>query len=119
MLYEINPVAKPRMTQRDKWKPAAQRYWAYKALVRLHRVELPLGGALVVFVMPMPKSWPKYKKKEMFGKPHQQRPDLDNLIKGLGDAVYDDDSKIWHIEAKKIWGKEGAIIINNVIGDGR
>ena len=61
--------------------------------------------------MPMPKSWSGKKQKEMDRQPHQQKPDLDNLLKGLGDAVYDDDSGIHQIEARKIWGKQGMLII--------
>ena len=30
--FNVNPVAKPRMTQRDKWKkrPVVDKYYAYK-----------------------------------------------------------------------------------------
>ncbi|EDR3747953.1 hypothetical protein CHS65_004589 [Salmonella enterica] len=36
-IYEITPIGKPRMTQRDRWhkRPATAAYWAYKEHVRL------------------------------------------------------------------------------------
>jgi len=43
----------------------------------------------------------------------QQRPDLDNLLKALADAVCpDDDSHIWHLVGlSKVWGDDGRILI--------
>ena len=40
-----------------------------------------------------------------------QKPDLDNLIKAIGDAVYQNDSAIWDIHTTKRWGREGKIIV--------
>ena len=111
--YPITPVGKPRMTQRDKWKkrPTVQRYYAFKDQVRLHRVELPLRGAHVIFVIPMPKSWTKGKKRSLMGEYHQQTPDVDNLFKALADAIFESDADICDVRITKIWGNEGAIII--------
>ena len=87
----IVPVAKPRMTQSDKWKkrPATEKYWKYKddlkLLCFLCRWQ-PKDDLDVKFVLPMPNSWSERKKKKMDGQPHKQRPDLDNLIKGFKDA---------------------------------
>ncbi len=83
--YAITPVPKPRMTQRDKWKkrPVVLRYHAFKDEVRAAGVELEESGQHIIFVLPMPKSWSKKKQREMVGKPHQQKPDKDNLEKAL------------------------------------
>jgi len=63
----------------------------------------------------MPKSWGKRKKASMCGKPHQQKPDIDNLLKALFDAVYDDDSKIWQVGGvMKLWDYEGSITIHGL-----
>jgi len=59
----------------------------------------------------MPKSWSKKKRAEMAGKPHQAKPDKDNLEKALLDAVFEEDSQIWDNRVSKFWGDEGAIII--------
>lgn len=82
-IYYINPVPKPRMTQRDAWKkrPVVVKYHAFCDEMRANHFTLPESGAHLTFVIPMPKSWSKKKRIEMNGKPHQQRPDVDNLIK--------------------------------------
>ena len=51
------------------------------------------------------------KREQMNGRPHQQRPDIDNYLKSLMDAVLEEDSHIWHVAARKIWGEQGAIIV--------
>ncbi|MEL0577036.1 RusA family crossover junction endodeoxyribonuclease [Pectobacterium punjabense] len=111
--YNIVPLGKPRMTQRDKWqkRPPVLRYRAFCDEVRLNKITLPEGGWHVTFVLPMPPSWSKKKRSEMNGKPHQQKPDKDNLEKALLDAIFDDDSRIWDGRVSKIWGEFGKIII--------
>ncbi len=114
MIYKINPVPKPRMTRSDRWKkrPAVMRYWDFVEQVRLANVKLPEFGAHVEFNIKMPRSWTK-KQRELHNKtPHQQRPDLSNLLKALEDAVYGEDSHIWHYSSVcKLWAVEGAIRI--------
>jgi Holliday junction resolvase RusA-like endonuclease len=51
----------------------------------------------------------------MDGKPHQSKPDKDNLEKALMDALFTDDSHIWDSRVTKLWGKEGQIIIKEII----
>ena len=70
------------------------------------------NGDSIAFVMPMPKTWSKKKKAAMDGSPHQQVPDLDNLLKALMDAIHKQDCTIWHIaDQKKTWGYDGSIEI--------
>lgn len=109
----IEPVAKPRMTRSDKWKarPAVARYRQFCDLFRLHKAKIKESGTRLTFVMAMPVSWSEKKKAEMDGKPHKQKPDIDNLCKACLDALFEDDSHIWDIHARKIWGKEPMIII--------
>jgi Holliday junction resolvase RusA-like endonuclease len=62
----------------------------------------------------MPKSWSKKKRNELNGKPHTQRPDLDNLIKAFKDALCEDDSHVHtYYNMRKIWGEDGKIIITS------
>ena len=112
--YNICPVAKPRMTRQDKWKrrKAVMKYRAYQLEILQAGIKLPYCGFHVIFVLPMPKSWSLKKKKSMLGKPHQQKPDIDNLQKGFLDALLKDDSVIWDMRATKIWGAEGQIFIS-------
>ena len=113
MIYPITPVAKPRMTQRDKWKqrPCVMRYRAFADECRLRGVSIPADGAMVTFVVPMPKSWSERKRRAMDGKVHEQKPDLSNLVKALEDAVLKDDSAVHTMAARKVWGQSGQICI--------
>jgi len=114
--YDITPVAKPRMTQRDKWakRPAVSKYYLFKDLCRLHSVALP-DTHHVTFLVPMPQSWSKKKKAEMYLQPHRQRPDGDNFIKALWDAVLPEDSHIYDFRVTKKWAYQGGIKIEPLI----
>ena len=113
MIYNITPVAKPRMTRSDRWKKrnCVVKYWAFKDEIKKHNVSFENGQCLK-FYIPMPKSWSKKEKTEHNGKPHQQTPDIDNLEKALFDAIFTCDKHIWHVgDKKKIWAYKGAIEI--------
>ena len=50
----------------------------------------------------------KAEKLSRINNPHQQKPDIDNLIKPILDASGKDDSHIWKLgEVKKIWTEFG------------
>ena len=117
-IYDITPMGKPRMTRADKWKqrPAVMRYRAFCDEARLRKIQLPVSGAHVTFVLPMPQSWSQKKKDQHAGQPHQSKPDCDNMLKALMDAPYDDDSHIWDCRITKIWGEKGQIIIEECAG---
>lgn len=115
MNIPIDPVSKPRMTQRDRWakRPAVVKYYEFCDTLRLL-----WGGNIVspileiTFYIPMPKSWSLKKKDEMLGQPHQQRPDIDNLIKAFLDALCEDDSYIFSVKAEKRWDFSGSIVVH-------
>lgn len=111
--FDINPVAKPRMTRRDAWKKRdiVLKYFAFKDEVRLKGVRLPDHYFEVTFIVEMPKSWSAKKRALNNGQPHTQRPDLDNMVKALLDAVAEEDSHFHHYKVKKIWGLVGSIKI--------
>ena len=111
--FFICPVAKPRMTRSDKFKKrlATDKYWKFKDQCRLEQVVLPCFGAHVTFILPMPASWSQKKKAQKNGKPHMSKPDLDNCLKALGDAIYEDDSGVYDIWVTKRWGVSGKILI--------
>ena len=115
MIYSIDPVGKPRQTRRDKWakRPAVMRYRAFCDAVRAAGVTLP-DSPHVTFVLPMPTSWSRKKRAEHDDRPHRQRPDADNLLKALLDALYDEDAHVWDIRVSKRWGETGQIIIKEV-----
>lgn len=111
--WDITPVGKPRQTLCDRWgkRKVVLNYRAFADQVRLQRVVVPEAGALVTFVLPMPASWPKAKRWKHIDGPHRQKPDLDNLVKALLDAIYGDDAVVYDLHARKVWGKRGQIIV--------
>ncbi len=113
----IEPHAKPRMTQRDKWNPtaAAKRYFDFRSVIQAaqkkHGIELP-DVLNVTFVCEAPKSISKKKRLEMMGTAKQTRPDLSNYVKALEDCLSKEDAYIWRYEnVEKIWGDKGMIVI--------
>jgi len=110
---EITPVAKPRMTQRDVWKkrPCVVRYHQYKDEMRAAFQSLDGDRLQMRFGVPMPKSWSKKKRREMNGSPHRAKPDIDNLIKAVLDALLAEDSHVYEIVAVKRWSEFGSIEI--------
>lgn len=87
-----------------------------RAMALLSRPETMLNGPVclsVSFVRGYPKSWPS---KEKFVRPMVGKPDLDNLIKPLKDAlsgvVYRDDSQVVQYElCEKKYGVKSEIIV--------
>ena len=115
MRYDICPVPKPRMTRADQWRkrPIVQRYWEFKRECQFARVRFSTVGSRIEFGLPMPESWSKSKRALMRGTPHQSKPDLDNLLKGLCDAVYpENDAMISSIYIEKVWAEKGYIEID-------
>lgn len=74
-------------------------------------------GVGVIFVVPMPRSWTAKKKEQMLGTRCTAKPDIDNLIKFILDAmsgvVFDDDRQCFLSErgVSKYWGHQGRTFI--------
>ena len=104
-------VAKPRMTRRDQWqkRDCVLHYRDYCDRIRAAAGEVaPMPDKIEAFVyIAMPASWSQRKKKEMAGQPHRTRPDASNVIKGLEDALLEEDSCLWSISLCKFWCWEG------------
>ncbi|MGG3798628.1 RusA family crossover junction endodeoxyribonuclease [Metabacillus fastidiosus] len=69
-------------------------------------------GALEVeisFMMPIPKSWSNVKRQQMVGEYHTKKPDADNLVKGVFDAlnklVWQDDNQVAKVTTVKSYGE--------------
>ncbi len=114
VIYKGNPVGKPRMTQRDKWmvRPEVARYRAFADSLRLL-----FGTVAKIDQAPirlnwrayfeMPASWSKKRKAELAGAPHRQKPDRDNIDKGILDSLFLDDSGVAFGEMSKFWDDGG------------
>ena len=115
----VDPIGKPRMTQRDRWKkrPVVLRYHAFCYSLRNFSGPFQNAEALsLIFEIPMPPSWSKKKKLAMEGKPHQNKPDIDNLVKAVLDAFFIEDKQIYQIQASKFWKSKGSIFIKEDYG---
>lgn len=114
------PIAKgrPRLGKWGTYTP--EKTVNYENLVKMSYIETYkdkelLEGDLrleVDYYFPIPKSTSKKNKELMLREVirHNKRPDLDNLIKAIADALnniaYQDDSQIVEVEAKKYYGDE-------------
>jgi Holliday junction resolvase RusA-like endonuclease len=125
-LIDVIPMGAVRMTKSDKWKQpdhpdpkkrrreAVTRYFDFKNTVtkECNKLGINLSNCLdVVFFIPMPESWSLKKKEKMNGMPHKSRPDIDNILKGLMDALRKEDGDIWSIKAEKRYAFKGSILI--------
>jgi len=114
--FHGEPMGKPRMTQRDKWKkrPVVLRYNAYKDALRAAAGSTPENPDLVIVTarVSMPASWSKKKKDSLEGKPCKQKPDWDNIGKAVCDTLWDEDCGIWCGLVTKYWCLEGQQSLN-------
>lgn len=118
----VAPIGKPRMTNADKRipRPATARYWAYKdeialtlTLAEREALARTAGFDLLEFYIPMPNSWSNEKKLIYNNLPHQQTPDIDNLIKAFFDAVMIEDKQVWRIDkCRKYWSTNARIEVD-------
>lgn len=122
-ILNITPQTNVRATQgdriffripREKLYPSGlkrltrlEKYNQYKidlsAEAKRKQFQFPEQGASVKFFIPMPKSWRKFKRETMHFKLHKSKPDIDNLCKGLFDALFSEDKNVSHFEAAKFW----------------
>jgi Holliday junction resolvase RusA-like endonuclease len=121
--FDITPQTNVRATQgdriffripREKLRPAGlsrllrlEKYNDYKTsiagLAKKHNFTLPEQNVHIIFYIPVPKTWKKYKKEEMHMKLHQQKPDIDNCVKAIFDSLFLEDKYIADFRATKRW----------------
>lgn len=107
----VTPVAAPRMVRSDRWRGRTPvlKYFEYKDHLRSSFTGELAETFEVIFVLPMPESWPKKQRRQMIWTPHRQRPDTDNLLKAFKDALCEKDERVYHDTSWKFWGNEGCI----------
>lgn len=123
VILNITPQTHVRATQgdsiffripREKLRPSGlkrlmrlERYNKYKvdlgAEAKRKSFVMPPIGASITFVIPVPPSWSKKKKKLYHGTFHQSKPDIDNLQKAFLDSLMKEDKQIAHLEVQKRW----------------
>lgn len=105
------PMAKPRMTRRDTWKlrPCVLAYRDFCDRARMAAnwpAKRRLAGIWAIEVLvylPMPRSWSERKRSQYAGTPHTQRPDGDNLLKAVCDALFVNDECLYRQTVVKYW----------------
>ena len=117
------PVSKPRMTRRDKWmkRPCVVRYRAWADALREAARGREIRNPVFVrihCVIEVPKTWSKQKKKFKVGTAHRNRPDADNILKGIVDALWKEDKGIASMQIKKVWGWNNYTEIEAKTGEG-
>lgn len=124
IVIEIIPQGAVRMTQRGKFvNTQAQRYLNYKKFIAWEakqQVGDPIQSAVSVklgFIYPIPESWSSKKKHRALKQEllPQVKPDIDNVIKGVFDALngiaWKDDNLVVNVEAYKRYGDTARIDI--------
>jgi len=114
LLFRIEtvPMAKPRMTRRDKWakREIVKRWNAYKDFIRLAappNFRMPIADYWLIFTFKPRARALKYAVESKGSAPHQFAPDKDNLEKGFLDIFLpDNDSMVFDGRVSKLWGEE-------------
>ena len=117
--FDIIGMGAVRTTAKGKsFDERFQRYARYKTALRMFLRGVGIKECPerfeITFVMPFPISYTQKQRKELEGQPHRYKPDLDNLVKGFIDCFGKDDSGVHEFYARKIWGKDGKIILKVV-----
>lgn len=121
LFIPCEPMGAPRQSSSDRWKqrPKVVRYRAYKDLIR-NTILLRDGKYIyeqlgkktefeLIFYLPLPKSASRKKRAELAGRPHDKKPDIDNLIKAIFDIICEDDKHIWKVTACKFWAEQNTV----------
>lgn len=110
------PAPRPRVTRNGTYNDP--KYTNYKKAIALYCQrhfevsDKPIAMHLI-FLFDIPKSWNKAKKDRAIW--HTSRPDSDNLVKGVKDALngiaYSDDAQVCYVSAKKQYAEVSGIEI--------
>jgi Holliday junction resolvase RusA-like endonuclease len=106
------PLARPRFGKKKVYDSQRAEKLVWEIMLKNQHGALPelTGPLLLDITFYMPVAQKKMKNKEqLYGRPHQFRPDLSNMIKYVEDIaneiIYHDDCQISSITAKKVYGE--------------
>lgn len=106
-IYYGEPMGKPRMTRQDVWKKrkCVVQFRAYADKLRhaCNGVDQKASSVSWNAFFNITASWPDKKKRAMAGQPHRQKPDRDNIDKGILDALFKSDCGIAMGSIAKFW----------------
>jgi Holliday junction resolvase RusA-like endonuclease len=107
----------PRQTRNSHWsnKKTIDKYHAFRDEIRLHTRHINDGTAYrIIFMVQMANSWSDKKKAAKLYQLHDQKPDTDNMVKAVLDAMMIEDCKVAYTESVKLWSNEPLIIIEKL-----
>ena len=110
-------VGKPTMVRGDKWKerPCVLAYRAfcdalrYKAFGKNTKQKLASPAALSVTCY--------FRAKEIIwdNRPHAVKPDADNILKAVSDALFSNDHMIYRTHCEKYWSMSKDMVIVEMV----
>lgn len=109
MIVYIEPIAcpRPKVTRHGStYYPMNYKIWIKEMRQRLESMEIPNGSLHIdlLFIVKRPKALRNPKERIL----HSKRPDLDNMVKAVLDALpLDDDARIVSLSAKKYYAAAG------------
>ena len=113
----IKPKPAPRITHQGRFTKSAKAYYSYKDYLKLfcNANDFIISEKVkITFFIPIGKSISKKETALRLGNPHKLKPDLDNLCKGVWDALATEDGFIHYAILQKVWSLEGKIVIENL-----
>jgi Holliday junction resolvase RusA-like endonuclease len=102
------PVGSPRMTQRDKWaqRPCVLAYRAFADALRAEAPNLPPASRVLSLKVTAAFATDD---ASLWGTPYRKKPDADNILKSVMDALWKDDHKLGDVSADRKWEREDSV----------
>lgn len=103
--------ARPRVTENGTYMPPEYKKQIKKLRQAFGSVPAGLVHVSVTAVRQVPASWSKAKQAAAIGKYAKPKPDVDNIVGSVMDALFEDDDRVISVFCEKVWGAEHALII--------
>lgn len=104
--------ARPRVTRGHTYMPDSYTRARDNLRMLFGPVTVAPPWALrVTAVRPMPSSLSKRKRAEVDGEWCLTKPDADNIVGAVMDALFEDDAAVVDVSCRKVWGAEGELRI--------
>lgn len=106
--------ARPRVTTNGTYMPAE--YEAQRAQLRAAFGSVPDGlvHLSVSVVRQMPASWSRAERARQRGAYARPKPDIDNILGAVMDALFQDDDRVVSVFGEKKWGDRHELLIEVV-----
>lgn len=112
-------IGKPTMTRADKWKgrDCVKGYFAFCDMARAFARRVPAAETIesVRIVANYRPTGSKRRAASMIGTRKRTKPDGDNIIKALSDALWKDDHKLGGVSCDRYWADRDETIIEIVL----